>query len=132
MKIQAYLSFRGNCQEALNFYQDIFGGEIINTETWENKGEDIPADYKNKWQHAELKGKGFHFMAYDVSPDTVLNTGNTVCMSIDCDDESEGKKVFDQLSAQGRVHTNWQEMSWGAKYGRCSDQFDIQWMVNAK
>ncbi len=132
MKIQAYLSFRGNCQEALNHYQDILGGDIINRISWGEQDENVPGDYKNKWQHAELKGDGFHFMAYDVAPDTVLNEGNSVCMSIDCKDAQEGNDMFDQLAKGGRVHTNWQKMSWDAHYGRCSDKFGIQWMVNAK
>ncbi|ARN77306.1 hypothetical protein BST97_04530 [Nonlabens spongiae] len=132
MKIQSYLSFRGDCEQALNFYKGIFGGEIKNVQTYEDQKIDIPADYRKKWQHAELAGKGFEFMAYDASPDTPLNEGNKVCMSIDCNSDDEGKATFEKLSASGSVHTPWQEMSWGAKYGRCTDQYGVQWMVNAK
>lgn len=132
MKIQSYLSFNGNCQQALNFYQDIFGGEIKNVQTYEHQEIDIPENFRNKWQHAEFKGKGFEFMAYDAAPDTPLNEGNKVCMSIDCSNEDEGRQVFDKLAEKGKVHTNWQKMSWGENYGRCSDQYGIQWMVNAK
>jgi PhnB protein len=132
MKIQSYLSFNGDCQQALNFYKDIFGGEIRNTQTYEDQKIDIPENYRQKWQHAEFKGKGFEFMAYDAAPDTPLNEGNKVCMSIDCHNEEEGRKTFEKLAEKGRIHTNWQEMSWGDKYGRCSDQYGVQWMVNAK
>ncbi len=132
MKAQAYLSFDGNCQEALNFYKDIFGGEVVNRETWEGKSTDIPEHYRNKLQHAELKGKGFHFMAYDASPDTPINSGNKVCMSLDFSDTSEAQSTFEALSAKGSVNTPFQETSWNAHYGRCTDQYGVQWMVNAK
>ncbi len=132
MKIQAYLAFKGNCQEALNFYKNIFGGEIINRQTYEGKSIDIPASYRDKLQHAELKGKGFHFMAYDAAPDTPLTSGSNMQMSIDLSSEEETEKIFNKLSASGRVHTPLQDTSWGAYYGHCSDQFDIQWMVNYK
>jgi PhnB protein len=132
MKIQSYLSFSGDCQQALNFYKGVFGGEINNVQTYEDQKIDIPQNYRQKWQHAELKGKGFEFMAYDVSPDTPLNEGNKICMSIDCHNEQEGHDIFEKLAAQGKTHTNWQEMSWGAKYGRCTDQYGVQWMVNSK
>ncbi|MGB5943352.1 MAG: VOC family protein [Leeuwenhoekiella sp.] len=132
MKIQAYLAFKGNCQQALNFYKNLFGGDVVNTETYEDKKIDIPESYRHNLQHAELKGKGFHFMAYDASPDTPLNEGNQQHMSIDLDSKEEAKELFDSLSKGGRTHTPMQETSWGAYYGRCSDQFGINWMVNCK
>jgi PhnB protein len=45
MKVQAYLSFRGKCQEALNYYSDLFDAKIINRVTYEDK----KIDYKNKF-----------------------------------------------------------------------------------
>lgn len=132
MKIQSYLSFRGQCQEALNFYKSLFGGEIINTQTYEGQEIDIPEDYRQKLQHAELKGSGFHIMAYDASPDTPITDGTNIQMSIDMENDQKAKKMFDELSKNGKVHANFQKTNWGAYYGRLSDQFGIEWMVNSK
>lgn len=132
MKIQSYLSFKGNCQEAFNFYQKIFGGEIINKETYDNKEIDIPEHYRQKLQHVELKGKGFHFMGYDAAPDTPLTTGTNIQMSIDVISKSEADEIFNALSKLGKVHTPLQDTSWDAYYGRCSDQYNIDWMINCK
>lgn len=132
MKIQAYLSYRGNCLEAFNFYKNIFGGEFKNKETWEGKEVDIPGNYRDKIQHMELKGGGFHFMGYDASPDTPLTNGNNVCLSVDLDDRKKADEIFNSLSQGGRVHTPMQESSWGDYFGRCTDQFDVMWMINAK
>lgn len=129
MKIQAYLSFTGNCQEALSFYADLFDAKIINRQTYENKKIDIPSHYRSKLQHAELKGKNVHFMAYDASPDTPLNTGNQINMSVDVSNVEEGKKIFECLSHEGKVHHNYREREWGF-FGRCTDKFGIGWMVN--
>lgn len=129
MKIQAYLSFKGNCHQALNYYSELFDAEIINSQTYEDKKIDVPSSYRNNLQHAELKGKNVHFMAYDVSPDTPLNNGNTVCMSIEATSIEEGENLFEKLSNRGKVHHNYREREWGF-YGRCTDQFGIDWMVN--
>ena len=129
MNIQAYLAFKGNCQEALNFYGDLFDAEVKNRITYEDKEMDVPASYRKNLQHAELKGKGVHFMAYDASPDTPINHGNQVHMSVDCDTESEAEKGFNALSSDGIVHHDFREREWG-HYGRCSDKFGINWMVN--
>ncbi|WP_179354479.1 VOC family protein [Winogradskyella vidalii] len=129
MKVQAYLSFQGNCQEALNFYSELFDAKIINRHTYEDRAIDVPSSYRGKLQHAELKGKHVHFMAYDVSPDTPLNSGSQIHMSIDATSEKEGKILFESLSAGGKLHHDFREREWGY-YGRCTDQYGIGWMVN--
>lgn len=129
MKVQAYLAFNGNCQQALNFYADLFDGQIQNRQTYEDKKIDVPASYRQKLQHAELKGKNVNFMAYDASPDTPINHGNQIHMSVDLDKVSDAKDLFDKLSAHGQIHHNFREREWG-HFGRCTDQFGINWMVN--
>lgn len=132
MRIEAYLSFRGQCQEALNHYKEIFGGDIGNIETYENKKIDIPENYRTKWQHAELKGKNFTILGYDAAPDTPLTDGNNMHLGVDMDSEGSAKFAFTELSKGGQIHTNFQKTSWGAYYGRCTDRYGINWMVNFK
>lgn len=132
MRIEAYLAYKGNCQQAFNFYQNIFGGDIKNVETYEDKKIDIPDNYRSKWQHAELKSNNFTIMGYDASPDTPLNDGTNIHLGVDMDTEESAKTAFDKISAGGQVHTNFQKTSWGAHYGRCTDKFGIGWMVNYK
>lgn len=131
MNVQAYLAFNGNCQEALNFYSNLFDAKIVNTQSYENKAVDIPESYRQKLQHAELKGKNIHFMAYDAAPDTPINHGNQVHMSIDSDTIDEAKDLFSTLSNDGKVHHDFKEREWGY-FGRCTDKFGINWMVNCK
>lgn len=132
MRLQPYLSFNGNCQEAFNFYKNIFSGNLQNKETWEGKSVDIPEDYRNKIQHIELESKGIYIMGYDVAPDTPLNNGNNICLSVDADSRKEAEDLFHSLSKGGTIHTPMQESTWGSYYGRCSDPFNIMWMINAK
>lgn len=129
MKVQAYLSFRGNCQEALNFYADLFDAKVINRQTYEDKKIDVPSSYRDNLQHAELKGNNVHFMAYDVSPDTPLNNGNQIHMSVEVSTEDEGRALFNKLSNKGQIHHNYREREWGF-FGRCTDKYGIGWMVN--
>ncbi|MEJ1221371.1 VOC family protein [Sediminicola sp. 1XM1-17] len=129
MKVQSYLAFNGNCQEALNFYGDLFHAEVQNRITYEDKKIDVPSSFRNKLQHAELKGKGIHFMAYDASPDTPINHGNQIHMSVDLQGSDEAEKLFNELSKGGQVHHNFREREWG-HFGRCTDKFGINWMVN--
>ena len=132
MKIQAYLSFKGNCQEALKYYQSIFGGSIINRQDYSDGKIDIPENYRNKLQHAELKGDQFHIMAYDASPDTPVTDGTNIQMSVDLENKEKAQNIYDKLAHQGKIQTELQKTSWGAHYARVTDQFGINWMINAK
>ncbi|QOD59598.1 VOC family protein [Polaribacter haliotis] len=129
MKVQAYLAFNGNCQEALNFYGELFNADVKNKETYEDKKIDVPSSYRSKLQHAELKGKGVHFMAYDAAPDTPINNGNQIHMSVDLNDKDEAEDVFNNLAESGITHHTFREREWGY-FGRCTDKYGINWMVN--
>lgn len=131
MEVQAYLAFNGNCLEALNFYGELFNAEINNRQTYEDKKIDVPENYRQRLQHAELKGKGVRFMAYDAAPDTPINHGNQIHMSVEIADRVEAEDVFDELSKGGQVHHNFRKREWGY-FGRCTDRFGINWMVNSK
>lgn len=131
MKIQAYLAFNGNCQQALNFYAELFDAEIKNRETYEDKNMDVPGSYRQKLQHAELKGKNINIMAYDAAPDTPITHGTQIHMAVDENNYEKAEQLFSELSAGGQVHHDFREREWGY-YGRCTDQFGINWMVNSK
>ncbi|MEH6704650.1 VOC family protein [Galbibacter orientalis] len=131
MKVQSYLAFNGNCQEALNFYGSLFNATITNKQTYENVKSDIPSSYRTKLQHAELKGNGVYFMAYDASPDTPINKGNQIHMSVDSADKAQAEEVFKKLASDGQIHHEFEEREWGY-FGRCTDKFGINWMVNYK
>lgn len=129
MKVQSYLAFDGNCLQALNFYSEVFDAEIINRETYVGKKIDVPPSYKHKLQHAELKGKGVHFMAYDASPDTPINRGNQIHMSVDLQNRDEASQLFEKLADGGKLHHKFSEREWGY-FGRCTDKYGVNWMVN--
>ncbi len=130
MNVQAYLAFSGDCLKAMNFYADCFNAEITNKQTYEDSKMDIPESYRRNLQHAELKGKGIHLMAYDAAPDTPLNNGNKIHLAIDMENREKAKELFSKLSSGGQVNHNFSEKEWGAMYGRCTDKFGIHWMVN--
>ena len=129
MKLQAYLAFNGNCLEALHFYGAILNAKIQDKITYKDKKIDVPNSYREKLQHAVLKGKGVYIMAYDAAPDTPLSYGNNIHLSVDVDDKDQAATLFHKLQEQGTVHHKFREREWGY-FGRCTDKFGINWMVN--
>lgn len=130
MKVQAYLAFRGNCQEALDFYADCLGAEIKNRQTYADRKIDVPNEYRDRLQHAELKGDGVNFMAYDAAPDTPLTDGTKIHLSIDVGNKQKAQEIFEQLSSGGKVHHELREREWNALFARFTDKYGINWMLN--
>lgn len=130
MKVQAYMGFEGNCQEALQFYAKCFDADIVNRQTYADRKIDVPSSYRAKLQHAELKGKGVHFMAYDVAPDTPLTDGTRIHLSIDVEGSGNARDLYEKLSEQGRIHHALREREWNALFARFTDKFGVQWMLN--
>ena len=54
--LNIYLNFSGNCQEAFNFYQSVFGGELTNRMTYgEMSGDNSSIAEKEKLIHIRLQ-----------------------------------------------------------------------------
>ena len=60
-------------------------------------------------------------MAYDASPDTPLNQGSNIHMSVDLADKEEAEDIFKNLSNEGITHHEFREREWGY-FGRCTDK----------
>jgi len=57
-----------------------------------------------------------------------VGTNQYICISPDS--REEATKLFDGLSAGGKVEMDLQDMFWGAYYGSLTDRFGVKWMVN--
>jgi PhnB protein len=130
-----YLNFNGNTEEAFNFYKSVFGGEFAAVQRFKDTPEAgrIAAADQNKIMHIALPiGKDNMLMATDSleSMGQKLVVGNNFHISISTDSEDETRKIFDALSAGGKVTVPLDKMFWGAYFGMCTDKFDVQWMVS--
>jgi PhnB protein len=135
--ISPYLTFKGNCEEAFNFYQSVFGGSFPYVgrfnEMPAQDGQKIPESEGNKIMHISLPiSKETILMGSDSSDAFGHATvaGNNFSISINADSEEEAKKLFNGLSAGGKVTMPLEKTFWGALFGMFTDKFGIQWMVN--
>jgi PhnB protein len=133
--LNPYLNFNGNTEEAFNFYKSVFGGEFITLQRFKDTPEAdrvAPAD-KDKIMHVSLPiGKGNILMATDAveSMGHKLTVGNNFSLSISAESEKEADKLFNGLSAGGKVEVPMSKMFWGAYFGMFTDKFGIKWMIN--
>ena len=128
--LNPYLAFGSNARQAMEFYRDVFGGDLrINTFGEFGQADSAEAD---KIMHAQLEtDKGFTLMASDTPPGMDFGgTGGNITISLSGDDDADLRGYWDQLSDSGQVTMPLEKQMWGDEFGMCVDRFGVAWMVN--
>ena len=130
-QINSYLTFSGNCREALTFYKECLGGELTFQTVGESPMADqMPQELKAFILHSTLTNKGFVIMGSDMIPETGLVKGNAVSLMLNCSSEADIRITFDKLSDGGIVKHNLENTFWGALFGDLTDKFGNNWILN--
>lgn len=132
-QINAYLTFNGNCREAMTFYKACLGGEL----SFQTVGESplsagMPERMKNCILHATLTKDALVLMGSDMLGEQGLIQGNSVALSLNCSSEAEIKSYYTKLSAGGKADHPLEESFWGALFGDLTDKFGNHWILNYK
>ncbi|WML31379.1 VOC family protein [Neobacillus sp. OS1-32] len=132
MKGQAtpYLMFDGNAKEALDFYQQVFGGEQSDLKTFAEAGYQTPPEAKDRLIHGRLKKDDLFFMVSDCFPGSSVVIGSNISLVLDFESEEEIQAIYNALSEKGTVHMELQDTFWGAKYAKVKDPFGVIWDLN--
>lgn len=128
VSIDAYLFFPGNAEDAIAFYQSVFGGEVRIT----RRGDVDPSaseTEKSQVINAALTSSDVTIRASD-RPDTSIEPQTRIELSIVGQDEERLSKLFDDLSRGGTVRTPLSKQFWGDTFGALTDRFGIGWQVN--
>ncbi|NQX82765.1 MAG: VOC family protein [Flavobacteriaceae bacterium] len=134
--INIYLTFNGNCKEAFDFYQLVFGGEFQHI----GKYVDMPANEnikikesdKDKIMHISLPIGGSVLMGSDISNEFSgeFVQGNNFSASINADSREEADKLFKALSVEAKITMPLEDTFWGSYFGTLTDKFGINWMMS--
>ncbi len=129
--LNPYLTFNGQCEEAMNFYKDALNGEIAHefSRFGANSGMPIPEGRENWIMHSEVKAGNVHIMASDAPLGEVVS-GTNVSLSLSFENLEEQKAIFNNLAKGGVVTMPLAEQFWGATFGMITDKFGIHWMLN--
>lgn len=131
--LNPYLNFDGNTREAIEFYRDVFGGELAlmtfgDSGMTEHDGDPIPADGV---MHAQLTTPdGFTLMASDNVPGMSEGQTPNGHLSLSGDESDRLHGWFDRLAEGGRVDVPLEKAPWGDEFGQVQDRFGVNWLVN--
>lgn len=131
-RLNPYLTFQGNAREAMEYYHDVLGGDLVLTTFAEGGMADNPAD-ADKVMHGQLEtGSGFTIMGSDAAsgvPGQPM-AGVQISLSGDPASDAELTGYWDKLAEKGTVVEPLAVAPWGDKFGMVTDPYGVMWMVN--
>lgn len=129
MRVSPYIAFKGNCRQAIEFYKNALGAEVLFVQTvgespMSNMG---PAE---KVMHCTIKiGDSTIMVCDDPRPEAATGAGN-ISLAIGLNDPERAMQLFDNLARDGSVVMAFGKTYWAEAFGMVTDRFGVKWMIN--
>jgi PhnB protein len=130
MQVQSYLFFDGRCEEAIEFYKKTLGAKVDMLMRFKDGPPEAtckPGD-ESKVMHASITIGETRVMASDGH-----SAGNPefkgFALSVNAKDEADADRLFNGLSAGGKVMMPLDKTFFSPRFGMTTDKFGVNWMV---
>ncbi|QDT00785.1 YciI family protein [Adhaeretor mobilis] len=129
---QPYLFFAGRCDEALAFYEQAIGAQILMKMRFSESPEPLPegvlqSGFGDKVMHASFKVGKMNLMASDGCNDATKFEGFRLALTVE--NESACDLAFNALAEDGTIDMPLEATFWSPRYGQVTDKFGVGWMV---
>jgi PhnB protein len=130
MKLNTYLNYGGNCEQAFRFYERHLGGQITTmvTHAQQPNSESVPADWKGAILHARIAIGGTELMGADVPP-ARFQPMRSAYLSLRVDSVDEAERVYGLLADGGEIFMAMQETFFAFRFAMLRDRFGTSWMI---
>ena len=128
MLLANYLFFTTHCEAALAFYTACGLGQVTLMLRWGENGMPVPTEaMRGKIMHSRFEGPGVNFYASDNHDAEPMRGSAHILMM---DDREQTDRLFGKLAQGGTITTPIGMQPWGDYYGKLTDKFGVQWMIN--
>jgi PhnB protein len=128
-RLTPYIIFPGIAREALEFYRDVFGGELQLT-TYAEYGL-AEGDDGDQIMHGILHtDAGFTLMGADTPPGAAYVGGTNVAANLSGHDAERLLDYWHKLTREGTVTVPLGSEVWGDEFGMCTDRYGTVWRVD--
>ena len=133
MKVEPYLFFNGLCEEAIAFYKEALGAEVLmqmrmNESPEPHQPGTLPPGFEQKIMHATLRiGETIVMMSDGNS--NMQPSFQGFSLSIAAPDAAQAERLYNALSQGGKVHMPLGKTFWSPCFGMVADRFGVGWMI---
>ncbi|AEI41914.1 VOC family protein [Paenibacillus mucilaginosus] len=132
VKLTPYINLEGRAKEAIQFYEQTIGAEILSFATYgdmPNMPDTFTDDQKGLVAHAKLRVGESELMFSDAPGGSPIETGKRVTICITTNDVEKSKRFFDALRQDGHVNMPFQEESFSPGFGDVTDKFGVTFQI---
>jgi PhnB protein len=130
MQVQTYLYFNGRCEEAIEFYRNVLGAEVVFASKFGESPDPamVPPGSDEKIMHATLKIGETTLMASDGTCDGQPRfAGFSLSVTPPTDAAAQG--LFAALGEGGQVQMPLSPTFFASSFGMVADRFGVSWLV---
>lgn len=130
-QIIAYITFKGNTKEAMEYYNECLGGELTIQLIKDSPiAAECSGDSQNDVMHSMIKKGNMMLMASDMIGHHQVTFGDNISLNYNCISEEEVKNSYEYFAKDGTIIHPLQVEFWGATFGVVKDKFGVNWMFH--
>lgn len=127
MRLDVYVNYRGNCEEAFRFYEHQLGGRITGiAHHGEQPNPNVPPEWKEKVLHARIEIGGTVLMGADIPKSEPMRSAY---LTLSLDGEKEAERIYDLLREGGEVFMKMERTPFANRFAMLRDRFGTSWML---
>jgi PhnB protein len=127
MRLDIYLNYRGNCEEAFRFYERELGGRITGVVRHaEQPNPAVPADWGEKILHARMEIGTTVLMGADIPQSEPMRSAY---LTLTLDSEADAERVYALLTDGGEIFMKMEQMPFANRFAMLRDKFGTSWML---
>lgn len=127
MRLDIYVNYPGNCEEAFRFYAQHLGGKITGiVRHGEQPNPNIPADWKEKVLHAHIEIGVTVIMGADIPAAEPMRSSY---LTLTVDTEADAERIYGLLADGGEIFMTLKKMPFANRFAMLRDRFGASWML---
>ncbi|MEJ8548573.1 VOC family protein [Brevibacillus borstelensis] len=132
VKLTPYVNMEGNAREAIQFYEQAIGAEVLSIITYGDMPE-MPETFtdelKNLVAHAKLRVGEAELMFSDAPSGSSIPKGKQVTICLSTNDVETSKRFFEALRQGGQVNMPFEETPFSPGFGDVTDKFGVTFQI---
>jgi PhnB protein len=132
-ELTAYISFKGDCEEAFRFYEEVLGAKpgLMFRYADSPVADVVPPGWDTRIMHGSITIGAQRLEGADVPPER-YEESKGFSLSLNVPTAREAERLFAELSDGGRIVYAIEKTFWSERFGMVVDRFGIPWMINCE
>ena len=134
LAVTPYISFKGNCRQAIEFYKTALGAHVLFSQTAGDSPMPGMGPAENI-MHCTIKiGDSTIMMSDEPGPEAAAAAASqsNISLTLALKDTERARQLFDNLAEGGSVSMPLGKTFWAEAFGMVTDKFGVKWMVNCE